>query len=272
MFPNLAHAAVFYVFEDEAGNHFCGVAGQRFAARRDEHQLAGPAAHAGFGIFGVIVGNDVFDANLSFEAFLFVGDKCERLIELFARGQEVFAIRESPSVILDVGEFDACGAGRFGDGEHFFKLINVAAVNDEVQGDGDTMLPEPLEDAEFLFVGTSSGDFVGDFFAGALEAELKMVETGFNQRGKFWLVEGQAGSDEVDVKAGGASGADEIKDVGAGERLAAGEIGLEDAYFGGFLEDAGPGFGGEFFRAGLEFERVGAVDAVERAAVGELGD
>jgi hypothetical protein len=47
---------------------------------------------------------------------------------------------------------------------------------------------------------------------------------------------------------------------------------LQDADSGGLLEDAGPDFGGEFFGAVGEFERIGAIDTVQRAAVGEFGD
>jgi hypothetical protein len=145
-------------------------------------------------------------------------------------------------------------------------------VNDEIQRNGNTMVLQPLEDAEFLSVRTGAGDFIGDFFAGALEAELKVVETGFDQRGKLGFVHGQAGSDEIDVEAGRARGASEIDDVGAGERFAAGKIGLKNAGFRGFRKDARPSFGGEFVGARLQFERVRAIDAVERAAVGEFGD
>ena len=38
------------------------------------------------------------------------------------------------------------------------------------------------------------------------------------------------------------------------------------------MEDAGPCFGREFGAAGGEFKGIGAVDAVERAAMGEFGD
>jgi hypothetical protein len=52
------------------------------------------------------------------KAFLFALDEVERLIELSAGWQQIFAIGESPPVILDVGELDARGAGRFRDAEH----------------------------------------------------------------------------------------------------------------------------------------------------------
>ena len=78
-------------------------------------------------------------------------------------------------------------------------------------------------------MGFGAGDFRGGFFAGALEAELEVIEAGFDEFAEARFVERQAGGDEVDVEAGGASGADEIEDVGAGERFAAGEVGLQDA-------------------------------------------
>jgi hypothetical protein len=73
-----------------------------------------------------------------------------------------------------------------------------------------------------------------------------MVEACGHQRGEFCFIEREAGGDQIDVKARGTGGADEFDDVGAGEGFASGEIGLENAENGGFVENAGPGFGGEF--------------------------
>jgi hypothetical protein len=151
-------------------------------------------------------------------------------------------------------------------------LIDVAAVNDEIERDGGANFFQPFEDAEFLRVGFCAGDFFGGVGVGALKAELDVVEAGFDELRESFHVQGQAGGDEVDVKAGGACGSDEIENVGAGEGFAAGEVGLENAQGSGLLEDAGPGFGGKFGAAGGEFEGIRAVDAVEGAAVGEFGD
>src|SRR6266853_405821 len=87
VFPYLSQAAVFHVFECEAGNDLRGMAGKRIAAQRDQHQLAAPAAHAGLGVFRVIIGDDVFDANPALKALLFALDERERLIQLYARRQ-----------------------------------------------------------------------------------------------------------------------------------------------------------------------------------------
>src|ERR1700675_856701 len=140
-------------------------------------------------------------------------------------------------------------------------------MNHEVESDGNAMAFEPFQDAKFLRVGFGAGDFVGSFFAGTLKAQLKVIEAGFDKSFETRFIERQAGGDEIDVEAGCARGANEIENVWASEGFAASEIGLKNAECGGFAEDAGPVFGGEFCGAGLEFERIRAVDAVERAAV-----
>jgi hypothetical protein len=99
-----------------------------------------------------------------------------------------------------------------------------------------------------------------------------MVEARIHEEIQLDFVQGKAGSDQADVEAGGTRVAHKIDDVGAGERFTAGEIGLQNAGSGGFFENAGPNFGGELVRTGLQFERIRTVDAVEWAAVGEFGD
>jgi hypothetical protein len=101
-----------------------------------------------------------------------------------------------------------------------------------------------------------------------LEAELQMIETGGDEGVELCFVERQARGDEIDVQAGSARGANEIEDVGAGEGFTSGEVSLQDAEVGGFLEDARPGLCVEFAGAGLQLERIGAVDTVQRAAMG----
>jgi hypothetical protein len=186
---------------------------------------------------------------------------------LCARGKQGIAIGESPAVILNVGELDASRARGFGERKHFGELINVTAVNNKVECDGDAMALEPFENPEFVCVGFCARDFVGGFFAGSLKAQLKVIQAGLDESFEPRFVERQAGSDEIYVEAGSASGMDELEDVRACKRLAAGEIGLKHGESGGFAEDAGPLFGGEFYAAGLKFERIRAVDTVKRAAM-----
>src|SRR5206468_12743199 len=152
------------------------------------------------------------------------------------------------------------------------ELIDVAAVNDKIKRQRDAMLLDPFEDAEILPMGLRAGDFIGDSFLRDLEAQLDVVKYGSDEGRESRFIEGQAGSDQIDVQAGGAGRAHKVDNVGTCERFAAGEIGLENAELGGFLKDAGPVFGRDLEVAGLQFERVGTIDAVQRAAVGEFGD
>ncbi len=174
----------------------------------------------------------------------------------------MLAIGESPAVVLHMGKFHARRAGGFRECQHFRELLDVAPVDHEVEGDGDAASFQPFERAKLLRVGFRAGDFRCDFLARALEAELQMIEAGSEERVELGFVEGKAGGDEIDVQAGGAGGADQFDDVGAGERFATGEVGLQDAEFRGLLENARPSLGVEFRGAGLQLEGIRAVDAV----------
>jgi hypothetical protein len=99
-----------------------------------------------------------------------------------------------------------------------------------------------------------------------------MIETGIREEIQLDLVERKPGSDEADIKAGGAGVADELHDIGACERLTTCEIGLKYAGFSRFFENARPHLSGEFAGAGLQFKRIRAVDAVERAAMRKFSD
>jgi hypothetical protein len=89
-----------------------------------------------------------------------------------------------------------------------------------------------------------------------------MVQASGDQCGEFRFVEREAGGNEIDVEACEARGADEFDDVGAGERFAAGEIGLKNAERGGFVEDARPHFIGKFVGARLQFEWIRTIHAM----------
>ncbi len=70
----------FTLANSQAGNHFSGVAGECVAVWRDEHEFAAPAAHAGFGIFRVVIGDYRFDADFSAQARFRAFDYFQRTI------------------------------------------------------------------------------------------------------------------------------------------------------------------------------------------------
>src|SRR5206468_11504603 len=111
---------------------------------------------------------------------------------------------------LDDGEFYPCRARRVRESHHFFELIDVAAVNDKIKRQRDAMLLDPFEDAEFLPMGLRAGDFIGDSFLRALEAQLDVVKSDSDEGRESRFIEGQAGSDQIDVQAGGAGRAQKV--------------------------------------------------------------
>ena len=84
-----------------------GVTGKSLSLRRDEHYFARPTAHAGLGELRVVIGNDIFDAEFATETVLRLFEKFNGARDLFARGQKLFAVDESPAVILHVRKFNA---------------------------------------------------------------------------------------------------------------------------------------------------------------------
>ena len=101
-----------------------------------------------------------------------------------------------------------------------------------------------------------AGNVVGRFLARALEAELEMIESGMHQGFELGFVQWEARSYEADVEASGARAADEVNDVRPRERLAAGEVGLENTSFRSFLEHARPNFRRKFVRARLQLQWI----------------
>jgi hypothetical protein len=145
-------------------------------------------------------------------------------------------------------------------------------MDDKIEGEGNTALLEPIENAEFLRVRFCAADFVGELLARGLKTQLNVVEAGFDKGTEPSFIERHARGDQADVEARGASGAHQLDKVGPGERLPAREIGLEHPVAGSFTKDAGPDFGGEFVAASLQFERIGTIDAMERTSMSEFGD
>jgi hypothetical protein len=121
-------------------------------------------------------------------------------------------------------------------------------------------------------MGTSASDVIGRGLVDVLKAELEVFQAGFDEGSEAVFAEPDAGGDHVDVKPGCAGGADELSQIFAGEGFSSGEMDVEDAKLGGLLKDALPIFGGEFFFGAVHLEWIRAIEAVERAAVSDLGD
>ena len=93
-----------------------------------------------------------------------------------------------------------------------------------------------------------------------------MVEAGLLQRLELLALEQHGGGDEVGVEPALGGGLDDVHEVAARRRLAAGEMDLQDAEGRRLAHDPLPVLGRKLGVGALELERVGAVGALQRAA------
>ena len=156
--------------------------------------------------------------------------------------------------------------------ERRFELIDVAAVDDEIQRYGDTATLEPIENAELVRVRFRARDFIGRPFVGALKTQLHVIETRFDEPVEPRLVQRKPGRNHADIESCPASCTHQLLKIGAGQRLATGEINLQDARFAGFAEHPRPDFGREFACAMPQFHGIRTIHAVEWASMSDLGD
>ncbi len=99
-----------------------------------------------------------------------------------------------------------------------------------------------------------------------------MIESGLDQCLQSCFSEPNAGGDEVGVKARGARTRDEFRQIRTSQRFASGEVRVKHAELARLLENVDPFCGGKLRTCGGQFQRIRAVDAVQRAAVRDLGD
>jgi hypothetical protein len=104
-----------------------------------------------------------------------------------------------------------------------------------------------------------------------LERQLHVVQPGRLQRRGALCGEADARGEQVGVVAQPVRLGDDQLEVVAQQRLAAGQAALHGAEFAPFAQHAHPVFGGQFVGLRREVDRVVAEHAVQRAAVGELG-
>ena len=129
-----------------------------------------------------------------------------------------------------------------------------------------------LRQFDLVCVRFCAGNPIRRSFARILKADLDVVESGVDQRLQPLFVESEARGDEVGVESRGARGSDQFRQIGAGQRFAAGEVRVQHAEFAALLEHARPLLGRELRFRARQFQRIRAIDAVQRAAVRDFGD
>jgi hypothetical protein len=127
-------------------------------------------------------------------------------------------------------------------------VIDVTAMNHEIQRYGHMPPLQPFKDTEFLCVRFRAGYFVGGIFSGSLKTQLDVIKPRFGELVKSRFIERKAGSYQIDVETGRAGGTNQFHNIGARERFASREIYLQNASFSRLAEQSRPDFGGKFVR------------------------
>ena len=183
------------------------------------------------------------------------------------------AVLQRPAVILHVGDFEPVGVEIDRHLDDVGELVQVLAVHDGVDRQRQVELARPFRDFElFLMRVLQSGDAVGDHGLVALETDLHMAEPGIGQRRQFLLGQQHRRGDEIAVQPDIGRVLHQLDQILARGRLAAGEMDLQHADFGELAQNLLPFLGRQLAAAAVEFDRVGAIGALQRAAVRQLGE
>jgi hypothetical protein len=120
-------------------------------------------------------------------------------------------------------------------------------------------------------VGAHPRDRVRCRCVGMLHRQLDVVYSGSGEPVEAVARQPDAAGDQVGVHAQLAGVGDQVGEIRAQDRLATGEVHLEDAELACLVEHGLPLRRGQFVANGVDLHRVGAVPAAQRAAVGQFG-
>ncbi|MNZ86543.1 hypothetical protein D3C78_1053640 [compost metagenome] len=117
-----------------------------------------------------------------------------------------------------------------------------------------------------------AGQQVVHLLVAGLETDLDVIETGLLEVADFLLGEADAGGDQVGIETQFAGLGNQFGEVLAHQRLATGKAELRRAHLSCFAKHLDPLFGAQLFALLGEIQRIGAVRALQRAAIGQLGE
>ena len=246
------------------------MAGKGGAVGRHVQKHGAPTGHAGLRPFFEVVGHDVVDLHLALEAFLVFVRNGLRVLHLLAGRQQVSAIHLGPAVILRVRQLDVIGLQLLGHLQDLLGLIDVLAVQHDVHHHRVVVVLDQPRHGQFALEGLGAPDVVVQFGRVGLKAQLDMIQTGFLQSRNARLVHTDAGSDQVGVIAELPGFPRQVHEVLAHQGLATRETELRGAHRTAFTEHPQPLLGGKLILILCVVSRVRTIEALQRAAVGQL--
>ena len=157
-------------------------------------------------------------------------------------------------------------------GDHGLELVQVLPMDHGIDGQGQSRRADGARHDELLGMAVAiAADAIGDRGLRRLQAQLDMLEASLAQAGDAPLVEQHACGDQVGVEPQATRMCDDRLQIGACRGLATRQMDLQHAQAGRLVEHAAPFGRRQLARRSLQLERVGAVGALQRAAMGQFG-
>ena len=85
-----------------------------------------------------------------------------RTNNLLAGWEQRCAIEKCPAIKLYIGELDSLGLERFGELNHLWQAIDVAAVNDKIETKRNSDCADSRSSIQLVLMRPSAGDFVSE--------------------------------------------------------------------------------------------------------------
>src|ERR1700687_2200459 len=157
---------------------------------------------------------------------------------------------------------------RFERGHHFLKMPDVLPVNNQVYGERDATLADltftdPRSQFDLVRVRACSGDPVRRAFARILKAELDMVKSSFHKLAQTLARKSDAGCDQVGIQTRLARTYDQFGQIRTRQRLASGEVQMQNAERGSLAKNAQPVGGRKLLFARCQLQRIRAIHAMQ---------
>ena len=172
-----------------------------------------------------------------------------------------------------MGELDAPGAHPHRELDEFFGAVEILPVDHGIDGERQAGLDHLLRDFQLLAMTAAvAGDAVGIFGIDVLQRQLHVIEPGLPESHQTVTIEQDARGDQIAVEALRPALRDDVGEIRPRRRLAPRQVNLQHAECGGLAQHAFPGFRVEFARFAVELQRIGAIGALQRTAMGQLGE
>ncbi|MND90134.1 hypothetical protein D3C80_822100 [compost metagenome] len=193
--------------------------------------------------------------------------------QLLAGWQQARPVQMRPAIVLAGGEFDEIRLQGNAQLDDVGDFVDVVPVGNEVQHHGVAVGLDRPGHFQLLREGFSRAcQQVVDLLIAGLEADLDVVQPGVLEVAQLLFGQADAGGDQVGVEAQLTGLLDQHGKVVAHQWLAAGKAQLCCPHVTGLTKYPEPLLGAQFLALLGKIQRVGAIGALQRAAVSQLGE